>query len=618
MVHQYVDIATALTPAADSKRTVNLFGVVVDCRAPCTTNGTDLRCEIALADESCVLPDGDLKKIFVHRFVAKPSDAIPFRQLGDIVRIHRAALISYSSFGKPAVRQGRLKFYSTLLLWKHEATGFTPYLQHCQAQGDSLARGPSPDPVDTQDKFKITALRKWTNDFFFAQYKSQRQYLRTVPEILNAPCGAIFLSKSFDLICYIHQYPRSDRDSNLVLTATDGAGSSANRILISSQEPWKTRGIPRMFSFFDFCPSWSFHPTSGSWLLVRDARVVQNGNRREIQLTVSGRTSTLIWNAHNAPDVRLARERRVARQLNPQHNLPIPRGIVRAPSPLPCTRKRRRINANSDSLYRNLKVSRYDRSCSANGVENIFLQAMNTVPNNTVEGPLPIPEDAVSKSTPRVGNHIDAALAPPAIPNDTLKCDYHLDIVPEPYGVKKNPHQGIELAPHDRIVTVHNRADQKVWRISDMVQAFRHGSGEKLFRLAVWARGIVWPKDLRHACRPICGRCENGVLMLGSNCNDCGSDRKLWQFVLRLVLEERSPGASIESWVIGKDAERLLGLQASDLRLNDSKCDVLKRKLRTLHAAISVVDCLVVPYEYEDDVGLHRVACVLKGTRLLP
>ncbi|CAN8075379.1 unnamed protein product [Agarophyton chilense] len=632
MVHNYIDLATAINAGVDRRRTVDVFGVVVDCRAPSTTNGTDLRCEIVLVDESCILPDGNLKKFSVHRFVSTPSEAISFRELGDIARIHRAALIDFSRFGDTPVRQGRLKFYSTVQMWKHNADDFEPIAQPDTGQ----AQKRSPDPIDCYDMRRIRELRKWTKDFLFTHYKSQRPYLRTVTDILSAPTGATFLTKSFDLICYVHQFAVSNAQ-DLTMTASDGTGHPRRSVRISSQPPWRTRGIPRLFSFLDFCPSWNARPQISSWLLIRDARVVDRGVGREIELSVNVRTSTLIWNAENAPDVRLAKERCEMRLPNGHSNDGVTRDLLSVRHTPNTTPKRPRawdgpnvhnqeqpqqiIVNGEDADHISVKVPRLNQPCARTTTENNSLQ--NGAANlNGTHTRLLNSDEATTKSI-YIGNaHSGVGLVPQAESNLPNTGNKRADIKPVPYTALNCTRRGdnridIKLAPHEKVITVHNYANRKVWRISDMVQAFRRDSSEKLFRLAVWARGIAWPRDLRHACRPICANCERGVLMAGNNCDDCGSRMKLWQFVLRLILQERSGGASIESWVIGKDAELLLGLQASDLHTNNEKCDLLKRRFRTLHAAISVMDCLVVPYEYEDDMGLYRVACILKGTRLV-
>ncbi|PXF41658.1 hypothetical protein BWQ96_08669 [Gracilariopsis chorda] len=596
----------AILDMQTAKRTVDVYGVILDCRAPCITNGQQLRSEIVIADESCMSPSGTLRTFPIHCFIDDPTDAIPFRDVGDIVRIHRALLIDYTPQGDSPVRQGRVKYYSSVLLWRHDDHHYDPFITKSYNQlRQSHYHSSSPNAthkLDQHDMSRVAALRKWSRNFVLRKYYSQRQYLRIVPEVLSAPQDAVFITKSFDLVCYV-QHPQVAAENgtiNMLVCYREEQGAEPTNILVTSQEPSQSRENLRSFNFVHFCPSWNFRPNKPSWLLLRDVRIAHRGQQRIIELSVSGRTSTLIWNNANAPDVRAARDKYQEHREN--HVTPAITHSATGysmlhPHPQTTPKRPRTWDANQDYASK-----------------QTLLPAADRYPNNAGNTKRRKPSDAQGISedqtshAPRDNGPFAQTVAPRAE-----------DRRPEQRtSVPGENSTGIALNPYESLITTHDQQDRKVWRIQDMVRAFRLGCGEcKVFRLAVWARGVAWPRDLRLACRPLCKGCEEDVLVLGDKCNKCGSQEQRWQFALRFVLEDRMEGARIESWVKGKEAERFLGFQAADLRNENGKCELLKQRLQQITSPVKVVDCLVIPYEYEDDMGVYRIACAMKGTRCL-
>lgn len=526
------------------------------------------------------------------------------------MRIHRALIIDYTPQGDNPVRQGRVKYYSSVVVWRHDDQHFDPFIAKSFKNATKYAhKSPSADPkhkLDQYDKDRVAALREWSTNFVLGKYNSQRQYMRIVPQVLDAPQDAVFINKSFDLICYV-QHPEAAAENGAINMHVgygedhqlDPTAGHSSTILVTSQQPRQSREDLRSFDFVHFCPSWHFRPNKPSWLLLRDVRIAQRGQQRIIELSVSGRTSTLIWNNPNDPDVRAAREKyeeHLAKYVAPAITHSAIGYTMAHPHPQTTPKRPRTWQADQHCAADQDAVPETDVHPTHLGnvkrQKHGNEQRISISEHHEMRGNAPFPQREAPKPASR--------------------CPEQQTPDPNANGTR------IDLKPYESLVTTHDQRDRKVWRIKDMVRAVRVGWGErKVFRLVVFACGLAWPRNLRLACRPLCKVCQEDVLVFGDKCDKCGCQEKRWQFALRLVLEDRAEGARIETWVKGKEAERFLGFRAANLQNDEEKCALLEQRLQQVVSVVKVVDCLVIPYEYEDDMGVYRIACAMKGTRCL-
>lgn len=604
---------------------VNIYGIIVDCRAPCLTRGPDLRCEIVVADESS-LRDGsnleNLKTITIHCFERTPAGCIPFRGVGDVIRVHR---INYGRYidrmtGVSTV-QGVGRFYSTFVIWSYEGTDFTPVANRKAVTTRNQVNYDTREPnelVTSYDRQRVPVLRSWAASNLEKVQQVKLPYLRTVLEVKSAPPGTEFLSKSFDLLCVVEADIPDETDEGVVkFIISDGLLNRSDRkerLLVESIISPDHLIKARRHSFLDFCPSWQSRPTTyPAWLLIRDVRASVQGSGCIMQLSVGKKTSTLIWRPSNSVEVRKAKE-----SFRRSHGVGAPHAAIDVagasigtdPTYYSNDDERRRrgaaghagdqLNGGRDANNAN------NRAGQKRSRPNPLLHAAPVVPSS------PPQRKAARGSAGGVGstegrangsgsNQFDESRA------KTLQRNFNRNTM---------------------VISTHSNKSFNVSTIRDM----QKDVGNKILRphrLKVTASSCISPREVQYACRPWCAACEqflkvdgNGCelecLKCGVKCQTAGGLSVDWAYSVRLNLEDGS-GGRVECWIEGNEAEELFcGIPATNL-LEDVKAQ--KQVSKCLRAVLNPknrLDCCVKPYEYQDEHGVYWIACKLFATSLLP
>lgn len=641
------------TPPRDEK--VNIYGVVLDCRAPCTTRGPDLRSEVIVADESSVenvRSPGNVKTMAIYCFERNPADCIPFRSVGDVIRAHRVNYGRYQDhFTGTSTVQGAGRFYSTFLVWSHEGTDFLPIASREPVANRLRNRGQNVTHIVTaQDREKISSLRNWARNYLFKVHRVHRPYLRTVLEVKGAHPEAEFLSKSFDLICRVKADVRAETDSGILrFTVSDGLfnmGTGGQNVTVESTiSPEQLEKAPG-YQFVDFCPSWNSKPsTFPAWLLIRDARSVRQGNDRVIKLSVGKKTSTLIWHPENSPDVLKAKESfsratgttlpRIAPSAPPNgtanldlisgpepllRNTIEPREVqavdqqMQSTSPRESVPPRRTPAAVVGGTMSKGPTVRQDISAAGQGsapLKRLSSSRMLAADNPSATNP-PV------RKAPRYDVATKKAMNKPADMGPSVN---HLDEA-NASTLQRNPDSSASIISH------HANKSFKISTIAELQQAVSNGSLTP-HRIRASARTCISPRDVRFACRPWCGKCCKFLkvdpnhrslecLTCSKRLSSTGDPDTEWAYLVRLNLEDDS-GCRIECWIEGTEATTFFaGLAPTSLLSNTEARQRVSKSLQVILNPRSQLDCCVKPYEYEDGHGVYRTACKLFGTALLP
>lgn len=636
---------------------VNVYGVVIDCRAPCTTRGPDLRSEVVVADESSIrdgVDPSNLKTMAIHCFEKNPGDCIPFRSVGDVIRAHRVNYRRYEDhmMGTSTV-QGVGRFYSTFLLWSYEGTDFTPVAFREPVRVGNQEHVTARDVADMatpQDREKVSTLRSWARNHLFKVQKVHRPYLRTVLEVSGAHSTADFLSKSFDLICLVEADLPDETDQGVLkFVISDGLldiNGRKERLLVESIVSPDHLAKAAQHGFVDFCPSWNSRPrTMPAWLLIRDVKATFRGPDRVMQLSVGKKTSTLIWHPNNSPDVLQAKAkydramgRNVAEEivgggLMHESN----GGVQRTDTAMGVQQGHSRGQPNL--LTSGWQVGRQWQPGASSGgsptpgdqavsrATNVDQQALNRNRRITQKRSRPDPllhaEPLASSSPPRRKGPL-AGAASEGINGSANGREIGSNQFDETRA--KTLQRNIDS--NATTISSHPNKRFKVSTIAEMQMAVANGKSAP-YRLQASARSCISPRDVRFACRPWCRTCEQFLTVdlneeKALECLQCserffsmGDPKIKWAYSVRLNLEDDS-GGRIECWIEGKEAAEFFSeIPATSLLSNTEERKRVSMCLRALLNPKNRLDCCVKPYEYQDEHGVYRIACKLFATALL-
>jgi len=97
--HHYLTLEQLRHPGQMSGRTYDVYGVIVDVRAPRLVRTGELLTELQIIDPSIVVTDSDGRLVsfappqfMLTSFSSRLSDCVPYIGVGDVVRVHRAEL----------------------------------------------------------------------------------------------------------------------------------------------------------------------------------------------------------------------------------------------------------------------------------------------------------------------------------------------------------------------------------------------------------------------------------------------------------------------------------------------------------------------------------------------
>lgn len=515
---------------------VNVYGVVVDCRAPYETRGPDLRCEVEIADETSLFEGNtELKTLKIYCFEKNPADCIPFRAFGDVLRAHRIHVNMYTT-DATKILQGVGRFYSTFMLWSGEGQDFEPVATRDAVPVSQSGRpSPSTQIVTDGDKERIRNLRQWSLSVLANRCRVHRPRLRTIAEILSSP-SVFSTGECVDVLCIVDNIVTLP-DGNVEFFIHDGSATTACHERVFVQSRTEQSSLDSHLTFANLCPSWKLRPIQrGSWAMIRDIHPSLSVGRWLFLLSIGQKTSTLIW----------------------------------YPSDFAQRQLRDRIKSTADGIH---------------------FHIIPDAQSNSISPAVTLPEQVPSASVQKV-------------PCDQRSSGIRSDVV-ENFHVDSS-HDGFGGDQVDSVSTIR--------KIRTSV-----GAGQSpIHDVFVRIRSCTFPSDLRFSCRLVCASCGNDIvnfhLKSDQTCSTCvkkGGDGKVgWQYRVRFLAEDRH-GDRIDMWAAGELSKKLFhDVSPVDFFAQKKEYASFRRRMSTVLGQ-DFFKCRVLPYEYEDEHGIYRVACQL-------
>lgn len=525
--------ADRITPNIPSDK-VNVYGVVVDCRAPYKTKGPDLRCEVEIADETSLFDGGtELKTLKIYCFERNPVDCIPFRAFGDVLRAHRIHVNMYTT-DATKILQGVGRFYSTFMLWSAEGQDFQPVAVRDAVPVSRSGRSSlSSQSVTEDDERKVSRLRQWSLNVLANRCRVHRPHVQTISEILSSP-NHFDVGDCVDVLCVIDNIVNLP-DGNVEFFVHDGSEISPCRERVFVHSRTEQSSSDSNFTFADLCPSWGLRPTQyDSWAMIRDIHPFLSSGRWSFSLSIGHKTSTLIWYSPNFA-------------------------------------RRQLLNRNSSTtdgirFYIEPDIRSQDAAVASSSPEQVPPQPVRRLCHQGNGG---IPSNATE--------------------------NLHTCKNPE-----SNERDGID--PVSTIRTVRTSAITK-----------QHS----IYNVFIRIRSCTFPSDLRFSCHLACA-CDSDISNVspeaGQTCPRCipgnNSGKVGWQYRIRFLVEDRD-GDRIDMWVAGDlSKEFFRDIPPGDFISHEQEYAAFRRHMQTVLGQ-GFFNCKVLPYEYEDEHGIYRVACQL-------
>eukprot|EP00177_Eucheuma_denticulatum_P006545 GFKZ01011915.1.p1 GENE.GFKZ01011915.1~~GFKZ01011915.1.p1 ORF type:complete len:794 (-),score=62.27 GFKZ01011915.1:14-2395(-) len=614
---------------------IRLFAIVVDCTAPCATNRGDFWCEVVVADDSSSeTPHADegLKTISIQCREKDPAHCIPFRAIGDIICIE-SLKVDFRLSEKRVNLQAYTDRDTNILLWAQERRDFKPVLSKRGVQlTPSLNESISfvHNRISRTDQERIQELRSYSLAYVINNSTSHRPNVRTVVDV-NASFATDKSGSGFvDLLCCYVEDCKPDTQSNSYrFTVSHGLSLMTepdNTIVIDSQL-LKRRDDSSKPSFSDYYPSWesmSRSKTCPFWLLIRDLKLSAQGHGLIGLLSVELQTSTLIWYPEGSALVRSclqrsfgsAHERSKLYQHSPRTRTfgtqPLPAAIRikkgRTPSQGQHATTARRVKHSTASPSRNSSRPRSSQPRSASLKRQPH---PNQNRRQRATQRKPVARSNANQTLPVAGGFQANRIR----------------IVPTPEQLRSRPPRSRMLL-NTTVITSHSFQQLKICSLAEL-REIASSEVVQICRIRVSAKGCVAPRDVRFACKPWCVRCKR-FLKIDSNdrvlqclgCDDTfsstGDPRTEWAYFVRLILEDEQ-GDRVESWIEGNEGiEFFSEFPPQNLLSNLEARQAVKNYLTILLKQTSVIDCCVVPQDYEDVTGKLHKAFKVVGTRLIP
>lgn len=615
--------------ASNLGRKINVYGVIVEARAPCITRGPDVRSEVIIADHSSPGSAGAaFRTMALHRFERRPGDAIPFRAVGDVIRAHRVQIAVHDDHkAKTRLIQGSAKYFSTFLLWAGDTDSDEPIAVLdpvvIPSNEARAASKPIKHTVTPADLVRVNELRAWGAAFLRASTAVDRPFLKTVPEALaRFRAQGSSSSEPFDLICCFEGQPRGAVGVRFYVS--DGTASSSPAVPIRDFVEVLGCDVAKVSSgdsvpFEQFAPSWSVRPDAiPMWLLIRDAYCTHSptgSNKPVFSLMVSSRTSTLIWLRANSPEVRFLKKMKAT---GVRSGAPEPRQLQPP------------VQVDGSSLGYVPKNRPQIVMPSASQLDQELAQVRTEVGEAPSDEGRHAVNERLSKNASRVSAPalLDGS-SPGAVVEDVSRSV--ADGATASNAMKSCDDAPKGLPPHvEVVVSRHGNEEKPVTPIMSLrTRMLELGTHPVSYRLK--GRICCWkaPLDLHYSCRPWCSSCRAFLTESpdGIYCRQCGSgfasyqDPKLsWAFDVQFVLEDDERGR-VDLWVSGDEARVFFGdLEPANLRSPAS--GLLQQRLLSCTTALlrpeNRLDCCVRPFTYVDESDIVQVACSVFATTLKP
>lgn len=556
--HDYKKIAHVIDSVDSLMRApVNVFGVVIDARAACVTRGTGLRSEISIADESCYNTDEvALKTLQVYTFEDYIMNAIPFRAYGDVVCVRRGLVEQYTDVSTgTSTAQLNIKFYAAVIVWQYDTDSLQPCLSRM-----ALNKSKSNDTFELPpaDQSRIHELRTWVRKFIHRRFRSPRNYIYTVPEILNRASLADESVQMLDIVaqvCYV-----SEEGLNLCLRITDGLkqpGLGEQIITLRSEVDKTVMSRAKATKFHDFQRGWGNRPNLPAWVLLKDVRVITIAGTTLYLLRMDKFSSTILFLDDDAPLVRMVKEQylNVGGNNFQESNAAVPLQ--------PCTdvqrvEIRKRIQMKAPHVRSALKLDSME-GCriSTRDRGSLGKDSVKLTQTEPLYDRIPLSEISDMFSDFNSGKEIVHRLLVSVV---ACMSPRNIALVIRP--ICRNCNSYAQITPE--------------------------GDLEKF-------------------------RCDNCAQMFESR----EDSRLRWTVVVQLLVKDFS-GRAVELWIEGDEGEKFFGCSGGFTDGNDESGT---RRIRSALNAVTlprhVLECCVFAYKYTDKNDVPHVACKVVGTKLL-
>lgn len=657
------EIANASNSLIGSK--VNVFGVVVDARPACLTRGPDLKWNISVVDERslCTGFASDDPNMFttlqVFCFESIAAHGIPFCGVGDVLRAHRLVITEWYDLdtGRGHIA-AKASFFSTIVLWSFDSDETptavkAPFDPHNVAVVDTVYE-PS---LDESDYTRLRQLRAWARDAllphqerrFFPQHISVR-------DIIAVPPAELLTGVPADLLCRIES-DTTDGDNTLVRFVASDGGQARLHIesIVSGEHAQRFHGL----SFLDCCPSWRLRPTLPAWALLKDVSFVVRGERIVGVLSMQRKTSVVLFLPECARDVQEAK-----REVLQKSATRVPLGLASVAwhatyrSPVgkssgqhpyggrtTCTNGAYATSvaaaitaARPSAAVRSATGSAKNCADTTNSTTATALHSTRrpspdvcemeavtpehtrrrtgTAAEQCMEGAEKADDSAVRIEQAMAERVVEKRLGDDPAPKRRRTSD---EAIYRALGAGTR-------ASDERVICTHEELSRPVSTVA------KARTCRGAVRLLVRARGMASPTDLRFACRPWCARCTRFLRAAddarnGMVCGGCGKASGAdvdvlssvdWAYALQLVVEDEHSNC-IALWIEGDEAARFFGggAAATNLATDDAARARIRRIVAAMVSGSSRLDCLALPFVWEDFDGARHEACKLFGTRLV-
>lgn len=573
--HSYAPSIRHLWDIAQSEKSnfsnlrVNVYGVILEARAPCITKGPDLRSEVVIADPSSFENSTDfstMKTLVLHRFEPLPQDAIPFRSVGDVVRAHRVDIKMYNDVKSgSSILQGAGKFYSTYVLWAGDSSDYDPIAALDPVRSASGKERPEhiEHTITDDDKLRVRKLREWGSNLLKSLPATSRPFMNTLHAAWSM-FRSNTLRQPFDLVCHFECIPvKSTCMRFLVSDGFDRQPQRHFRVVVEGCPVFRESNDPVAFDFF--APSWRLRPCRGPmWLLIRDARIRMGLNGEFlIALTAGERTSTILWLQDDTPEVRYF-------SMN-------------------------RASAGHQVFFYDLPSSSLVRNGDSRTANITF----------------PVDEGLGGGRASQSERRANARASVKSAFSTGVTC----------------------LLNPSRVITATSNAKKPPTSLTFVREkALALGASAPPFRVLVRARAWKYPNDLCLACRPWCQKCARYIEIQSTSdcvlkCPSCSmdavssnGDEICWTYKVQIVMEDEA-GSMMDAWICDRDGATFFG-KASPCDLSSASNSCARTTFYQYVCALlephNWMDCSVKPYAYTTDMGIPAVECKIFATMILP
>ncbi|KAF6003488.1 hypothetical protein F1559_001150 [Cyanidiococcus yangmingshanensis] len=273
--HRYVALAHLQSMNQLTGQSCDVYGVIVDVRAPRPVRTGELLTEIQIVDPSVVTMESDghftglrPPKLMLTSFTSRLSDCIPYIGVGDVIRVHRAELRWYPQQSAHSSKMETLELktntLSSFCLWPalppeidqtkvSEASPLSPFDQPWAAGHALVARTASQNPPDPTicvyppntkcilitegEKQYAMRMLLWARQFLSQSgFLGSRAFSATVNEILQEAEGERVANNMrararYDLIAVIVSIERNTQE--IQLTVADGSTTHAMPVYVA-------------------------------------------------------------------------------------------------------------------------------------------------------------------------------------------------------------------------------------------------------------------------------------------------------------------------------------------------------------------------------------------------